>query len=219
LADRIVPLPVQLPGRESRYDEALITDATTLADAFIAAAASLLRQQPYALFGHSMGALVAYEVARRARAQGLPPARHLFASGGRAPVLPDRQPPVRDLPEPELIETMRRWNGVPEAVLRHPELLAIVLPVLRADLTLCETYARHPVERLAIPVTAFGGRTDPRVAVAEIEEWEAMTTAGSTTRFYDAGHFFLESHLADVQAVVGARLAAAATQTMPGARS
>jgi medium-chain acyl-[acyl-carrier-protein] hydrolase len=202
-------LPVQPPGRESRYREPTLIDARFFAEAFVAAAAPML-ESPFALFGHSMGALLAYEIARLVRASGDSKLLGLFVSGARPPHLPDRQPPVRHLPETELIATVRRWNGVPDEILQNPELLSIVVPVLRADLTLCETYVCDGLPGIDVPITAFGGRADPKIAVEEVEGWKTLTSADCEVHFYDAGHFYLESHRAEILATIESRLTAAA---------
>jgi surfactin synthase thioesterase subunit len=215
VADRLVPLPVELPGRESRYDEPPIRNATEAAAAFIAAVAPFLTE-PFALFGHSMGALIAYEAARLLQQQsGQPEPLHVFVSAARAPHLADPQPPLRDLPSRELIDTMRRWNGVPEMVLQHPELLSIVLPILRADLTLCETYSCATATQLAIPITAFGGRADPKIVPEEVEGWTALTTATCTTHFFDAGHFYIDSHRLEILDTITAQLAGSGRAIQP----
>jgi medium-chain acyl-[acyl-carrier-protein] hydrolase len=145
---------------------------------------------PFAFFGHSMGAAVAYEAARRCAADGRPP-RHLFVSGRRAPQLPADWPVTYDLPDAEFVEYLRSLNGTPAEVFDHPELLELMLPLLRADFSVVETYRYLPGPALDCPVTAFGGAGDVEVGRAEVEAWAAQTTAAFAARVVPGDHFFL----------------------------
>lgn len=169
--------PVQLPGRENRFAESLLTSLGPVVDELVAAIPTDL---PFVFFGHSMGALVAYEVARR-----LPPA-HLYVSAHRAPHLPDTTP-LRQLDDDALVA--RLVETVP--VLADPDLREIFLPILRADLTLCETYRFTPGDPLPCPVTAFGGVEDDLVTEAELAAWRSHTSAAFAVRLFPGGHFYL----------------------------
>lgn len=185
---------VQPPGRETRFREPLCTRLDTLVDAVVPALAPHLGA-PYALFGHSLGALVAFEVARRLRTLGAPPPARLLVSGRIAPQLADTRRRLHDLPEGELLGELQALGGIPPAFLEHRELLALQLPVLRADLALNENY-RHPSgEPLAVPISAFGGDRDPKVDERELRAWGEQTEAGFRARLLPGDHFFVSSAL------------------------
>lgn len=184
---------VHLPGREGRLREAPFSRIEPLIDA----AAGALRPHldlPFALFGHSMGALVAFELARRFRDERWGAPTHLFVSGRRAPHLAPRRPPIAHLPDDQFVgEIRRRYNGIPDEVLRHPDLLALVLPGLRADLTLVEGYVYHPGAALPCPIAAFGGIADAEATDAELVGWRQQTTTGLSVRMFPGGHFYLQT--------------------------
>jgi medium-chain acyl-[acyl-carrier-protein] hydrolase len=169
--------PVQLPGRESRFAEPLLTSLEPVVDELVAAIPTDL---PFAFFGHSMGALIAYEVARRVAPT------HLVVSAHRAPHLPDTTP-LGQLDDDALVA--RLVATIP--VLADPDLREIFLPILRADLTLCETYRFTPGEPLPCPVTAIGGTEDDLVTEAELAAWRAHTSASFALRLFPGGHFYL----------------------------
>jgi medium-chain acyl-[acyl-carrier-protein] hydrolase len=182
--------PVQLPGRESRLNETAFTSLESLA----AAAGEALRpwlDRPFAFFGHSMGALVSFEIARWLRRHhSLSPA-HLLVSGHCAPQFPRDYDPIHALPEAEFIVELRRLNGTPEAVLSHAELRALILPVLRADFSVCETYTYTDDEPLGCPLSAFGGLQDKDVSREKLAAWREQTTANFSLRMFPGDHFYL----------------------------
>ncbi|HJR00341.1 MAG TPA: alpha/beta fold hydrolase [Methylomirabilota bacterium] len=184
---------VHLPGREGRLREAPFTRIEPLIDAATEALRPYL-DLPFAMFGHSMGALVAFELARRFRDdRGITPT-HLFVSGRRAPQLPARHPAITHLPDDEFVkEIRRRYNGIPDEVLRHPDLLALLLPGLRADLSVIEAYAHRPGSPLGCPIAAFGGLADPEATEAELVGWRQQTTGALSVRMFPGGHFFVQS--------------------------
>lgn len=192
LVPRVEIFPVQLPGRESRWREpavpALAGLIRQLADIMRAAA-----KVPFVLFGHSMGALIAFELARELRRRDVRGLAHLFVSGARAPQMPDRHPPIHDLPDLELLHELGTLNGIPEAILRHDELHQLLLPALRADLTLCETYEYHPEPPLPCPISAYGGTEDPRVCAEEVQGWSVHTASEFRERFFPGAHFFINT--------------------------
>ncbi len=202
---------VQLPGRETRIRE---RPFDRLSDLTPAVAQVLLPHlgQPYALFGHSMGALIAFEVARFLRDLGARLPLVLFASGHAAPHLPSRHPRIHHLPQAEFLRELRRYKGTPEAILASDEALGLFLPVLRADFALFETYEYHPEPPLELPISALGGLTDDEVRPPELEAWVEQTSAGFRERLFEGGHFFVNSARAEVMRAVGEdlRLALAA---------
>jgi medium-chain acyl-[acyl-carrier-protein] hydrolase len=159
-----------------------------------AAARNLLPylDKPFALFGHSMGSLISFELARLLRKEnGISP-RYLFASGHRAPQLPPRgKSIVHKLPEPEFMEELRRLNGTPKSVLDHPELMRILIPVLRADFEVVETYVYLDEPPLECPIMAFGGLNDPEATQSELEAWRTQTNAMFSLKMFPGDHFYL----------------------------
>ena len=117
---------------------------------------------------------------------------HLFVSGRRAPQIPNPDPPTHNLPEPEFIEELRRLKGTPEEVLQNEELLHLLLPLLRADFTLCETYSSTHENPLTCPLSAFGGLQDPDVSREDIRAWREQTRGPFKMRFFRGDHFFLQ---------------------------
>jgi medium-chain acyl-[acyl-carrier-protein] hydrolase len=181
--------PVQLPGRENRLAEKPYDRLTPLVEAATEALLPFL-DIPYALFGHSMGAMLAFEATRRLEALGCPPV-HLFVSGLRAPQLPDLEPPIYLLPDDEFLDELRRLNGIPDEVLAHSEFLRLLLPLMRADLTVCDTYVYQPQPPLSCPISVFGGLEDPKADRDQLEGWREQTTAGFRVRMLPGDHFYL----------------------------
>ena len=151
---------VQLPGRDGRIEDPAIDNLDALVDALVPELLPLL-DRPFALFGHSMGAMISFEVARRLRARQLAVPQRMFVSGRRAPQLPpEDERRTFDLPKDEFVEELGRLNGTPREVLEHPELLELLLPILRADFSVCQTYVYAPGEPLDVPITVLGGLED-----------------------------------------------------------
>jgi medium-chain acyl-[acyl-carrier-protein] hydrolase len=150
-----------------------------------------LTDRPYALFGHSMGALLSFELARELRRQGLPAPRHLFVSGRRAPHLPPARRGLHLLPDGEFLEELRRLEGTPAEFFAEAELVQLALPALRADFELCDAYVYAPDSPLACPVTALGGTSDPGVAADDLDAWREHTTGDFRRHLLPGGHFYL----------------------------
>lgn len=184
--------PLQLPGREGRIREPAFRRMEPLAEAVLRELRPWLHL-PYAFFGHSMGALIGYELAHRAQSLGLPGPRTLFVSAARAPHLPRRTAPLHALPDAEFVSALRDLDGTPESVLAHRELMELMLPVLRADFELCETYAPRAAGTLPCPIRAFRGSEDPSVSEQDVRAWATLSGAGFTVFTFPGGHFFLES--------------------------
>ena len=184
--------PVELPGRGKRITSAPFTRLQLLVQALAIALLPYL-DKPFAFFGHSMGGLVSFELARLLRKNyGISPV-HLFVSGYRAPQVPDPDPPIHALPEPEFLEELRRLNGTPEVVLGNTELMQMLLPALRADFAVIETYAYTPELPLDCPITAFGGLQDREVRYDDVKVWQEQTNAAFSLHMLPGDHFFLQS--------------------------
>jgi len=192
LPETIEVCPVLLPGRETRLAEPLFTRLAPLVQAV---AQSLLPylDKPFAFFGHSLGALVSFELARHLRRQHDLRPVHLFVSGHNAPQVPDRDPPIHALPEPEFLEKLRRLNGTPEEVLKHTELRELILPILRADFEVCETYVYEADDPLDCPISAFGGLRDEHLSRDGLEAWREQTSASFSLRMFPGDHFYLNT--------------------------
>lgn len=196
---------VQPPGREERIGEAPISSLRTLIAALVEHTASV-RAAPYAFFGHSVGALVAFELARALRREGEPLPVHLFVSGAVAPHLPDTDPPLASSSDAELLARLRQHRGTPSAILEHPELMELILPTLRADLALRDGYRHEGEPPLDLPITAFGGREDPEVSQQALEAWRAHTRGRFAVRRFPGGHFFVRSARASVLSAIQSEL-------------
>ncbi len=188
----------RLPGRESRLGEPPLRECTQL----IAALADHIAphtNEPYAFCGHSLGALLAFEVARVRRERNLPGPAGLIASGARAPDTPRREPNLHALPDDEFVTQVdRRYGGIPPALLAQREFLELFLPALRADLTVFETYSHAVAAPLALPLLALGGESDPRVSRGDLLAWETHVTGPFSAEFFPGGHFFLQPEIEKV---------------------
>lgn len=183
--------PVQLPGRENRIGEPAFDRLEPLVNA-LAQAIDPWLDLPYALFGHSNGALIGFELARLLRARGRPGPRHLFASGRRAPELPAETAPIHALPEAEFLAELEKLGGLPAPLLEHRELLELLVPTLRADVAIHETYDFRDEAPLECPITAYGGAADPKVSHAQLEAWGRHTAGPFVMRIFPGGHFYLQ---------------------------
>jgi medium-chain acyl-[acyl-carrier-protein] hydrolase len=183
--------PVELPGHGTRLTEPLIADWQPLLDDLYRVIAGQI-DGPFAIFGHSLGALLAFETSRMLlRRAGVSPVL-LVAAGRNGPSAPPSYRPIHDLPDSPFLDALRRLGGVPDALLRNAELRQLFLPGVRTDLRLAERYARRPGPPLACPVLAFAGRRDVMTDHAGVLAWTRETTAGCDLVFVDGGHFFLQ---------------------------
>jgi surfactin synthase thioesterase subunit len=196
---------VRLPGREMRLREPPIVDLNALLPQ-IARALKAKMTGPYALFGHSMGAVIAYEMARYLFASEKRGPEHLFVSGHGAPHLPRDFESLSGLSDAELIDKMRELGGSPPEVLAHPELMQLLLPVLRSDFTICENYRYVPGPPLPCPITALGGLKDRWVTREAIEAWRVHTRSAFSARMLFGDHFFHLSHAPAVVRVLAEEL-------------
>lgn len=193
LARDIEVCSVQLPGRENRVEEGLFTRLPHLIPG-LADALTPQMDRPFAFYGHSMGTLIAFELARELRRRRLVGPTRLFVSGRCAPHVPDPEPPLHKLPDAEFIEGLRRYNGTPEAVLNNKELMEFLVPLMRADFELCETYEYREEAPLECPISAYAGADEPCRTM--LEDWRKQTSSGFEARLFPGGHFFVNTEMA-----------------------
>jgi medium-chain acyl-[acyl-carrier-protein] hydrolase len=184
--------PVQFPGRGTRLMEPPFSRLSLLVEALAEALLPLL-DKPFALFGHSLGSLVSFELARHLRANHSVRPVRLLVSAGPAPQIPHRGAPIHSLPEKEFAAELRRLNGTPGELLNHKELMDIVLPSLRADFALYESYRYLSEPPLNCPISTFGGLNDQRVNHDDLEAWRDQTSVSFSIRMFPGDHFFLKT--------------------------
>ncbi len=184
--------PVHLPGRETRLPEPLFTHLIPLIEAG-AQALSPYCDVPFAFFGHSMGALISFEMARSLRRhQRLTPV-HLFVSAYRAPQLPLSREMIHHLAAPEFLRSVFRMGGTPSDVLLNKELVDLFLPILRADFTLYETYTYSEEEPFQCALSVFGGERDLLVSIQELRAWQQQSSGPFALYMLPGNHFFIQS--------------------------
>lgn len=188
---------VQLPGRESRFGEPAYRQLDRLIPALALALEPYL-DKPFVFFGHSMGALISFELARFVRSPYRVSPEQLFVAAFPAPQ--QYNPPVRlhQLPEVEFIEALRHFNGTPEQVLQNQELMRLVLPTLRADFALCETYSYREGHPLECPISVYGGYQDTAIKPALLAGWEAQTSDKFRLKMLEGDHFFIQQNQAQL---------------------
>jgi medium-chain acyl-[acyl-carrier-protein] hydrolase len=196
--------PVQLPGREERLLERPFDRMSTVVEAAAGELEPFLPER-YVLFGHSMGAMICYELVHALRERGAPPPLHLFVSGAPAPHRTSEIAPIYDLPEERFLAALGRYGGLPDEVLRSRELLDLLIPRLRADLAVTGTYVYRDRPPLVCPITAFGGDADVTVSTSAVEAWCEHTIRAFSSEIFPGGHFFLSG----VERRILARISAA----------
>lgn len=202
--ERIEVQSLQYPGHEDRLGEQPICQMSQLADLASEAVAQVM-DRPVALFGHSLGAVVAYEVARRLARIEPSQLACLFVSGRQAPGFHRHQ--AKHLADDKTLwAELRRLGGTDSFILDHPGWRSILLPILRSDYRLDETYAHHPVPRLSCPVVAFIGDRDPEADISEVIGWSDVTSARFELRAFSGDHFYLIPHRRAVTSTVADHL-------------
>ena len=197
--------PVQLPGRETRIREKPYTELGPLVEQASAALIPFF-DRPYCFLGYSMGALVAFELARHLnRHHGTCPS-HLIACGYRAPQLPYRSALRHDLPRDEFIRVLANLEGTPQAALDSPELIDFMLPVIRADCRICDLYEFRKEQPLPCSITAYGGMEDADAGEDSLQAWRELTGSTFELKMFPGGHFFVQNSRQEFLAAVATEL-------------
>lgn len=184
--------PIVLPGRENRLGERAFDDLPSLLDAMVPALLPILRTAPFAIYGHSMGAWVAFELTRALRRIPRVVPIHLFVAARRAPHRPARLPALSGLADAAFVAgVQQRYGGIPDAIRNSPEMMALFLPTLRADFSLLDRYRYVDEPPLAVPMTALHGADDRIEDAADLRAWSEHTSAGFALHTLPGGHFFL----------------------------
>nr|AKQ22666.1 malonyl CoA-acyl carrier protein transacylase [Planktothrix paucivesiculata PCC 9631] len=183
---------IQLPGRENRYKEKKFTNIFSLIDALTTALLPNL-DRPFMFFGHSVGALLSFAVARQLRRLRYPTPLHLFISSYSAPQLPNLDLPIAKLSDTDLLEEIRLYNGTPSNILENQEFINFYLPIMRADLTLKESYVYLPEPPLNCPISVFGGINDPKISRDSLASWQEQTSKKFNLQMFSGDHFYLKT--------------------------
>jgi medium-chain acyl-[acyl-carrier-protein] hydrolase len=199
---------VHYPGRGSRYHEPPINNIPSLVGALSKAIQPFL-DRALVFFGHSLGALVAYELVRHLRQCGLPQPKILFVSACSAPHLLDPHPPIHALPDSEFLKSLQKLNGIPSELLHQSDVIQLLLPILRADFEAIESYLYRPDELpLNCPIIAFGGLGDPRVSRERLEGWASHTASSFKSQYFPGDHFFINTARESIVASINAEIKA-----------
>ena len=194
-------ISVQLPGREDRVSEVALTEMSSVVDGILSEIGPFL-DRPLVLFGYSVGALIAFEVAQELSDRvGYVPSKLVVAALG-APHLPNPNPELHRLPDEELLSALDELDGIPQQIRATPALLTLLLPTLRADHQLKETYVYRHRDPLGCPIQAFGGLDDPLVDQVRLRGWGEQTSSGFDMKVYPGDHFFLKTQEANVLEVL-----------------
>lgn len=211
LAADIELCAVQLPGRGARFAEPALTcfDELICTLAQVVQARQAQSPLPFVFYGHSLGSLMAFELAHYLRDQSLPLPQQLLLSGCNPPPLPGKARRLHELSDAELIERLRSYNGTPAEILDNPEMMALLLPTIRADFALGADYQDNyrPAAPLPIPFKLLAGRNDPHVNAAQLRGWQQHTSSDYQEHWFEGGHFFInESRRQVLDCLAGALL-------------
>jgi medium-chain acyl-[acyl-carrier-protein] hydrolase len=201
---------IELPGRSERLHETPPSAMLPVIES-VCSALDELNTLPTAFFGHSFGALLAFEVCRKLRLAGRSQPLHLFVAGRIAPQIPLRKPKIHHLPDASFLEKVSLLGGIPPELLLNSEIMDLLTPSLRADIMLHETYQYTEQPPLSCPTTAFGGIEDHDVTLEDLKEWRKQTSAEFDLQQFDGGHFFVQSEQEQIIAIILRKLIAANT--------
>lgn len=205
-ADLVEFYPVQLPGHGSRLGEPPLTRLQDLVDAFAEAASPLL-DRPFALFGHSFGAWLAYAAAQQIRTEYGQRARHLFVSGNLPPKKTPAATPSLLQSDAEAEDYIRKLGGTSADLINHTDLLSLLIPVFRNDINLLRVYHDDSTEKLDFPITAYLGDSDPLHTENSIKNWANYTNSNFDYHIFSGDHFYLEHLTPELPLMVASSLA------------
>jgi medium-chain acyl-[acyl-carrier-protein] hydrolase len=197
LPDGVSVYSYELPGRGRRFGEEIPGMLSGLVEDAFSSIRGLI-ERPYAFLGHSLGGIIAFEMTRHLRKQGQPLPKHLFVSGIRAPQVPKREGEAFNLPRQAFIEKIKDMGGTPSEILENEEMLDIMIPVLRKDFQIYETYSYSQDVPMPIPITAFGGRGDNFVTEDDIRQWSEHTSSLFDMQIFAGDHFFILDNMNNV---------------------
>jgi medium-chain acyl-[acyl-carrier-protein] hydrolase len=210
---------IQLPGRETRMAEPPLSSIDEVVLDLVDALA-FVSNVPFVFFGHSLGAFIAFELARELEARGGPRPVQVIVSGQRAPHLPNALPVLYDLPDSEFLDALqRRYNAIPDVVRESPDLLQALVPMLRSDFTMHDCYEYVPSAPLTCPIAAFGSDHDPEATPSGLEAWRQHTSAAFSMKVFSGGHFYIQTEQHAVLSVLNELLAPLVDASVRATRS
>ena len=195
--DDVEVIGIQLPGRENRFSEPALASIDEVVEQLIRVIAGY-SDKPFVLFGHSMGALISFELTRALQRLRLPAPRHLFVSGTRAPPRRRTDDPIHQLPDDAFLEKIKRFNGTPKSLLQDEELMTLFMPLLRADFRVAETYQYEERGPIWCPVTVLGGDEDDGVPLEHLSAWSTVCRSSCDEHVFRGDHFFIHNHKAAI---------------------
>ncbi len=205
IIDSVEVITVQLPGREERYNEPLLNNIHSiineLCDNFYQ-----YTNKPCIFFGHSLGALIAFEFARKLRKKKMIQPKHLIVSGTQAPQVLRKKPPIHKLSDERFIKELEKYKGIPAPMIENKELISMFLPAIRADFCVIETYEYQNEYPLPYPITALGGLSDDTFKIENLTEWKVQTNDLFEYHFFPGNHFFIRTAYKEVINAVNAIL-------------
>lgn len=191
--DDVEVIGIQLPGRENRFSEPHMTSIDTVVEQLIRVMSGY-SDKPFVLFGHSLGALIGFELTRALQRLRLPAPRHLIVSGTCAPPRRHVEEPINQLPDDAFLEKIRHFNGTPKSLLQDEELMKLFMPLLRADFHIAETYRYEERGPVWCPLTALGGDEDDGVSLEDLSAWSTVCRGTYEEHIFRGDHFFIHNH-------------------------
>jgi surfactin synthase thioesterase subunit len=203
-ADFINIVALELPGHGKRMKEPLLNDITEMAEDVIEQMKNSF-SEPYAIYGHSMGATLGYVVSQKIVQQKISPPIHLFVSGHQGPSVVDNKERLHVLPKEEFIEKVLAYGGIPDMVAQEKELMDLFVPIMRADFQALETYTHKPAQPLNVPITVMIGLGED-ITYEEALKWQEVTTQKISLKRFPGGHFFIFNHLPEIGRIISQTL-------------
>ncbi len=203
LPDGIEVVGIQLPGRGARMAETNLSSLENIVSELLTAITPYIDECDYFIYGHSMGARVAYELTVGLNKQSAVLPKELFVSGARGPRIPSRKAAIHPLPHDEFIKEIEALNGTPKALLENKDLMELALPILRADFKVCETWKHEVAQVLDIPLRALGGLDDPGVQLPDLDAWKECTSGVFKRHVFPGDHFFINPQQDKMLALMG----------------